>query len=274
MSARSKRGGVVRVSFFAFQDIITCVSGILLIITLLMTTMITDGTPEPAGGAEADRAQELTEARQSLEKTKSASAALQAQVVAMTDPSTVRAQTMDLREKLPAARAKGEELERKIAESGMDQTALSARIQQAEKELAELDRKKKERTPDVEKLAQEVKEKETRAANATNEWRLVPKLAGNSKTPVMVMVSDTSVTIEEFNRPASRTKLDKATMQTGFAAAMLKYNSAVHYFIFYIKPSGITNFATLKEQAQQNHFQVGFDALLESVELTFSKPDA
>jgi len=274
MSARGRRSAGVKVSFFAFQDIITCVSGILLIITLLMTTMITEESPAPSGGGEPNRAQELTEAKQQLDAAKSAAAALQAQVVALTDPSTVRAQTLELKEKLPIARAKAEELERKIAESGMDQATLSARLQQAEKELAELDRKKKERVPDVDQLAQETKEKETRAANAHNEWRLVPKLPSNSKTPVMAVVSDKGLTIEEFNKPSTRTKLDKATMPAGFAAVLQKYNPAVHYFVFYIKPSGVADFATLKDIARAQRFEVGFDALLENVELTFSEPDA
>lgn len=273
MSARGKRGSAVKVSFFAFQDIITCVSGILLIITLLMTTMIADSTPEAAGGAEPDSTLELTEAKLALDEAKSATATLQAQVLAMADPSTLKAQTIDFREKLPVALAKAEDMERKVAQSGMDQTTLSARVKEAEKELAELERKKKERVPVLEKLVQDVKEKEARTANAANEWRLVPKLPANSKIPVMVVVSETSVTIEEFNRPASRTKLDKAAIQTGFTAAMQSYNSTLHYFIFYIKPSGIANFGMLREQAAQNHFGVGFDALLEKVELTFSKQE-
>lgn len=274
MSARGRRSQGVKVSFFAFQDIITCVSGILLIVTLLMTTMITEEAAAPSGGGEPNRAQELTDAKQELEAATSAAAALQAQVVAMTDPSTVRAQTLELKEKLPVARAKAVELERKLAESGMDAATLSARVQQAEKELAELDRKKKERVPDVDKLAQELKEKETRAANAHNEWRLVPKLPSNSKTPVMAVISDKGLTIEEFDKPGTRVKLEKAGMQTGFAAALQKFNPAVHYFVFYIKPSGIADFATLKDIAQAQLFEVGFDALLENVELTFSKPDA
>jgi hypothetical protein len=274
MSARGRRGQGVKVSFFAFQDIITCVSGILLIITLLMTTMITDDSGATEGGGEPNRAEDLTEAQQALEQAKSAVAALQAQVVAMTDPSTVRAQTVDLREKLPVARAKAEDLERKIAESGMDMATLTARVQQAAKELAELERKKNERTTDVDQLAQEVKEKEKRAANAANEWRLVPKLPSNSKVPVMVVVSDKGLTIEEFNKPGTRVKLEKAAMTSGFAAALQKFNPAVHYFVFYLKPSGIPDFATLKDIARGQHFDVGFDALLENVELTFSKPDA
>jgi hypothetical protein len=271
MSVRGKRGAAVRVSFFAFQDIITCVSGILLIVTLLMTTMITEEGPAQASGAEGDPARALAEARRELEEA-NAAAARRAQVAAMADPSAVRAHAMDLREKVPAARAKAEELERKVAESGMDQASLSARIQEAEKELAELDRKKKERASDVDKLAREAKEMETRASNAANEWRLVPKLPGNSKVPVMVVVSASAVTVEEFNKPATRTKLEQAAIPSGFAGVMGKYNPAIHYFVFYIKPSGIENFERLKEQAQQNQFQFGFDALLENVELTFSQP--
>jgi hypothetical protein len=260
MSARGKRGSSVKVSFFAFQDIITCVSGILLIVTLLMTTMITDDAPTPGGGA-PDPAQELTQLQQALETAKQAIAALTGQVAQMPDRGALEAATKDLREKLAAAQAAAEEAR-----------AMGATIQVAEMRLAELEVRKRNLAGNVEKLTKEVQDREVRALQAANEWRLVPNLPSNSRTPVMVVVSESSATLEELNRPASRTRLDKAALTAGFAAALQKYDPSLHYFIFYIKPSGITNFAALKEQAKQRHFAVGFDALLENIELTFSKP--
>lgn len=261
MTARGRRGGSVKVSFFAFQDIITCVSGILLIITLLMTTMIPEDAAEPAGSGAPDPAQQRSEAQKALEESTQAIAALSGKVAAMPDAGALAAATKDLREKLAAARAQAEEA-----------AVMGAAVPLAEARLADLLVKKKNLAGNVDRLTKAVQGQEARALQAANEWRLVPNLPSNSLTPVMVVVSETSASMEELNRPASRTRLDKAAMPAGFAAALQKYDPSLHYFIFYIKPSGITNFAALKQQATQKRFAVGFDALLENVELTFSKP--
>jgi len=249
---------MVRVSLFQFQDIITCVSGILIMITLLLTTMLGENQGSPSKTAAS---LDLDGLSKTLSALKEANVTLKKNVGETLDPDQVlkdteilRSQLGDLSTKLNGIEGAGVKIKKGETDVGM-----------VEKQIAEQTEKNKE-------LEKEIKDKQDKLVENANTWWLVPKLSANSKMPVLVVVSETTVTVDEFNKPQGRMNLDGAKAGDAFAELMRKYNPAAQYVVFYVKPSGIPNFVTLKEQARKAGFQVGFDAMLETVTLNFFKP--
>ena len=251
------------VSLFQFQDIITCVSGILIMITLLLATMVEENHDTSSTTSEEAKAAAVSD--QALRDLKANNVVLQAQLEATADPGLVNAETTALIERL-----------RVVAPSldGMKSSrAAQAQANKSKKNTVEaLEKERDGLLTAVEALEKEIKGKQASLAENANTWWLVPKLSANSKMPVLLVVSDKTVTVDEFNKPQARAQLDGAKAGDAFMELIRKYNPATQYIVFYVKPSGISNFVTLKEQAQKAGFQVGFDAMLETVTLRFFKP--
>ena len=256
---------MVRVSLFQFQDIITCVSGSLIMITLLLTTMVDDNHDTTENTATDEESKEAAVSEQALRDLNANNAVLQAQWEATADPSMVKAETATLAERLRVIAPNLETIKNSRA-------AQEEAIKNKEKTAGSLEKERDALAAAVQALEKEVKDKQASLVENANTWWLVPKLSANSKIPVLVVVSEKSVTVDEFNKPQARMTLDGARVGAAFVELIRKYNPAVQYIVFFVKPSGIANFVTLKDQAQKAGFQVGFEAMLEAVALNFFKP--
>jgi hypothetical protein len=83
--ANRLRSSSARVSFFAFQDMITTVTGVLLLITLLLTLYLNNPPVLPAEQIRNTMREEVRQARAKLEAGLAALSPLQAQTAALTN---------------------------------------------------------------------------------------------------------------------------------------------------------------------------------------------
>lgn len=187
MASKLRKTGA-RVSFFAFQDMITTVTGVLLLVTLLLTLYLNQ---PPSSPAHNDR----DKMRQQVAKAQS-------------------------------------ELDAKLAQ-------LQAR--------------------QVEEIA------------ATNRIFVVPEPDRSGRIPILVVLSATNgicMTAGQANAEQFATGADSS----GFERLLEQWNPARQRLVFYIRPSGITNFLACRDAALQRSFQVGFDAAEEDRQYVLASP--
>ena len=160
---------MVRVSLFQFQDIITCVSGILIMISLLLATMV-DETHE---STPTEETKESAASAQSFQDLKAHNAVLRAQLEATADPGLVKAETTALIERL-----------RVVAPSldGMksSRAAQAEAIKSKENTVGSLEKERAGLVTAVEALEKEIKDKQANLVENANTWWLVPKLSSYS----------------------------------------------------------------------------------------------
>lgn len=261
MSARGKRSAKTKVSFFAFQDIITCVSGVLIVVTLLMSTMLSDeeiAQAKPSSGDVKAETATLEGIRKEIQK-------LTGQLTNMPDPEAVQIETEELKNRL-------DHLRKLLAAIQDKNTRQQDRDIRGEMNTKDLERQIADALDKIKGLEEQVGVQQTKIEEESNVWSLVPQLPDSSRKPVLVVVSSSGATIEEFGQPDTRQQIAADQLQTSFTSGLARFRSADHYFVFYIKPSGLAPFISLETEAKKAGFQTGFDALLEHVDLRFSKP--
>lgn len=287
MSSRLRNWSSTRISFFAFQDIITCVSGILILVTLMLAAELDQPTEwqsdETASALEAQLKQllaaqaELDVEAEALQRALAAAQAAPAPEKLEADLTRLREELEALRQKEAAgadaaakARAALEERDRAL---GL--TDLKARISDAAREARELEAK-------YAALRQEMGRLETRLAATQAKllqlkaregqlW-LIPDQRATTKEPLLVTLSGRGGVIERFDRPAERIACTAAEASSALRQALANLKPANQYVVFMLRPSGIELFKELKSVALQKGFEVGFDALAEGQEVHFTSP--
>jgi hypothetical protein len=179
--ANKLRTSSARVSFFAFLDMITTVTGVLLLVTLLLTLYLNE--PQSAD--------------------------------AMSSRAAVRDQLDQARSKLQAARA---ELQR------LQQQALSL----------------------------------------TNRVFVIPDADQSGKQPVLVVLSATNGWCTQWGRTNSVEFLARPD-NADFLRLLDSWDKNSQRLVFYIRPSGISNFEACRRLATNRSFSIGYDAAQEDL---------
>ena len=262
--SRSNRQSAPQVSFFAFQDIITSVSGILIIIVLLLSTMMDDSpetpperpTAQPAGqtaGQLADQLamlqSEITASQDVIKGTASAS-----------DPEAVRreieALNDDIRRILQALESdKPASIQPRSQAEGMldaDKVKLD--------ELLKMLEAAKEKLADAKKQAADVQKEIDRIRN---EVFIMPGGTPDAKTPRIVVVDGSGIALHTLGKDAPDARHATADAAAQFEQFIGILNPAADALVFYLKPSGVKLFGELQEKARGRGFQIGYDALAE-----------
>jgi len=277
-SGRFQRGGQVAISFFAFQDIITAVSGILIVITLLLALHLEEVPPvstddEPASPA---RAAELEARLAELASMRAAIESLQA-AQAITDPAALEAEIAKLKQQLAAAttrRAQQETLASAVKANRagdaaeVEVEAVRRRIQANAEKLAALERQAAESAAAMAELERQVKDRQAALLaeqQRRNDLWLIPQKSSTSKEPILVVVEDRSVALQRFGQ-AEPVRV-KSTRE--FADALKVFSKLDHYVIFYFKPSGAGQFSELGSAARDAGFEIGYDAIGEEANVHF-----
>lgn len=265
-----------KISFFAFADIITAVSGMLIFITLLLATDLDQLADTRPLGADSGAEQKLqTLLRQQAETEAQTQALRELLTAAETAPSVEKLESDIVR------------LRSQLAEEQEKQTALSAQaaanvaaIESRDKTLGLSDLK-----ANTQRVLQEVRDITAKEAKARSEMRvleqqvwllesrllklrakegqiwLIPDKSATSKQPILVTVSGTGILIERFDQPAKRKQLDRSNAESGFKTYLKNAKPLNDYVVFEVRPSGIELFQALVKSARDAEFEVGFDAL-------------
>ena len=288
-------------SFFAFQDVITAVLGILILIALQLSFSLNvvhgeegkEAVPVESPFVSEQEFQDLEAARKALknelsalrEKNKelrqrrresaetdlsrgallSAIKVLQAEVDALQAQLNEWKSTLASREKRlaeEAAKLGLESSQRKIEE-------MLESLEQMEKENERIEAALEEaRTQGGETNSRLDEEKQKRDSI----W-LIPEPDLDGKKPLLITVNQRHLRFEEFNAPESLKVLSTRSLTDSLKAGVKDCSPRTHKIVFLFKPSGAKYFQKVIELATGAGFQVGYDPVEESKEIFFSLPE-
>ena len=286
MSSRLRTGIGTRISFFAFQDIITSVTGILILITLILSLYLNPAPPVSA--EQQQRKQELATTLEQLSQANLETEVRQTNLTLLaTAPSAGRLQAeigelegrlAGQSNRLASLRQSAVEEQRK-ADLRAERLGLSAerdRAGRVQREIAELRETNNVEVAEALQLQEQMRRLQTAIQQAQAEHRLwlLPETGNFGKKPILVTVSGTKLTSERFSEPASRKEFPAAAARQGLEQGLAQWNPDQDYVVFYVRPSGIEAFSELSDVARRAGFQIGFDAVEENRQIIFSAPTA
>lgn len=269
MGKRIRRSGQTGVSFFAFQDIITSVTGILVLITVMLTFLIKeDALAGKSSLAEKGLAEELerqltvlrdlsTKVNLHAESTQPDRAGLDVQLSLLTEqikywedfqknhPSPAKDASREaiIAGNIAEAKAKGEEYRRRIPLIQASITALEAESLSHRQRIEAL------------KLENESVLKGALVL-------LPPDRSVTDKEPIVVIVNSGAITLMRQNTPVEPFK-----NVSEFQTALGRFNSSQQYFVFYNFPGGTPIIDDCVKAAARGGFDVGLDGLPDGLQL-------
>ena len=284
MASRLRSSIGTRISFFAFQDIITSVTGILILVTLILALYVNEATPVTSEQTELK--QKLAASLRELQTVSAQVAQRQTNLAALAstpDPARLREDIRQLQDQLTAQASRMSALEQKQAER---QAAAAIKAEQLGltdlRERAGTVRQQVESqqitnavlaqtVAATERQQQEIKEKIEKAESEHKLW-LLPEISPTGQQPLLVVVSGTKVTWDRFDQPASHREFNGARAVAEFTDGLRQWTASRDYIVFYVRPSGIDSFKRCYEAAKRAGFQTGYDAVEEDKQIIFSAP--
>ena len=255
---RLRQGGGVRISFFSFQDIITSVTGILILVTLMMSFSL-KMDEEPEEKRVQKQLQEERERLAAVERENAAAQQRRIEATTLPDPAQTQTQVESLRreeELLKKQRERSEESLMLLRE----RIAKVAPTDAARRELASLEK----RVDDL--RAQLAKEK----AN-TNVLLLIPDPEAQraQKRPVAMIVSGETLRTQRIGGDAQEIAIRSGE---SLRPVLRRFDQAREFVVFYFRPSGAKWFDAFRNEARTAGFEVGYDAVEENKEIVFNAP--
>ena len=276
-----------KITFFAFADIITAVSGMLIFITLLLATDLGQPTDNRAQSANSELERQLNNTLSQQTEADAQNRGLQQLLAsANTAPSAEKLQSdiSRLRAELAAEKSKHAGLAEELATSQTNLaerdrllgiTSIKERIVASAREADEISDKEilvRQETAVLENRIPGIEDKILKYRARAGELWLIPDRTGTTKEPVLAITSGTGLQIARFNQPDKTEKFGKGAAASGFAAYLQHIKSDKQYVVFLIRPSGIDLFRDLVEKARGAGFEVGFDPLEENRQIHFTAP--
>ena len=276
-----------KITFFAFADIITAVSGMLIFITLLLATDLgrpTDSHSQAANAELQDQLQQTLAQQAQADAENSNLQQLLATANTAPAPDKLESDISRLRTELADEKSKHAGLAEELAASRStlaerDQvlgiTAVRKQIQVSAEELAAMERqdaKIREETARLEDQIRNVDSKTAKLRNRIGKLWIIPDRSTTSKEPVLAVLSGKDLRIELFDRPELEKWFNRSDAKSGFASFLKSAKPEKQYIVFLIRPSGIGLFKEIVQLARDKGFEVGFDALEEDREIHFTSP--
>jgi hypothetical protein len=259
MSRRS-RGGGAPISLFSFQDLITSLSGILILLVLLMAVQVALRKAVSVKTSQPSRSTvDITQLKESIATLKRELAILKHAMAASVSQDAVK-----VAEETTDSERKRGELQNVLDQRKEAQSALEIRLAVAQQKEALRQKVNKPLKAELARLRAAL----SKAAEESKVFYIPEE--GAPKTPILVECSATSIRVGFISREEKPVVF--GTDANGvrlFAKHISQYSPTREYFVFMIKPSGIDNWEALKEKAAALNFDVGYDALEEGNNIGF-----
>jgi hypothetical protein len=258
---RLRQGGQARISFFSFQDIITSVTGILILVTLMLSFSVT--TAETTSAEE----QQLNAARARLSETEAENERLQQRrIEAATLPDPAQLQTQ-----IESLQREQSELQKQVQQS---ETTLASARERRQKQTAQTQAAAalREKINTLEQQLDELREKAARAKSNVNVVYIVPDVETrqNPKTPIAIVVSGDRLRAQRLN--GSELQDIQISSADSLDPVLTRHKPDRDFLVFYFRPSGARWFAPFRSMARERGFEVGYDAVEENKQLIFTAP--
>ena len=247
---RRKRASVP-FSLFAFQDIITSVTGIILLITMMMAVeLVQNLTRAEAAPQEQKSTQVASQLRQAVSEGVAEADRLQK---ILDETTTIRFDADSLRRRLEQLQAAAIELESQNDQIQSTQQKIDARREQQKEEAKEL-------TPEaIASLLSEQKAVAEQIAAMRQSNRVIfNRPEGAAKAPWLVELNETSIVAAEMGQvrvPQTFSTTDE------FLQWVASQDRNSQYFVLLVKPSSIDTFSAVRKELQDRQFDVGYDLL-------------
>ena len=267
-----------KISFFAFADIITAVSGVLIFVALLLATDLgrpTDSRSQAANSAIEQRLHEALAQQVEVDAQNHRLQELLSTADAAPDLEKLQTDITRLRSQLSEEQKKQAALADQMANSQAAITArdkvlgltdLKATVQRVVRETESIARQDAKARSEMGNLDQQVAQAQSKLLKLRQRegqlW-LIPDKSATTKEPILVTVAGAGVTIERFDHPDQRKQLEKSGADTAFKTFLSGAKALDQYVVFLVRPSGIGIFQDLVKSARNMGFDVGFDALEE-----------
>jgi Skp family chaperone for outer membrane proteins len=281
--SRGSRSSQLNPSFFAFQDIIASVIGILLLIALRLALEVVESSPSGIPGNAAEGSQpgaapkvmeileelaevnarnlELSRQLQSLGPQKSA-AEVTAEIEVMT--LNLGEAQKELDRCTAKADALRQELERKDQDAQIPR--LLGELKDLEFELARLERSAPEENKLLESLREAVAKLQQNLIaerKLDNQLLMIPAAARSLKEPAMLVIGKSEVIA--LSLPYTGNPL------AAIDVALEECRSDRQYVVLFFKPSAASVFTLVREYVKGKGFEVGYDLLSEETNLRLSE---
>lgn len=257
--SRLRQRGMARISFFSFQDIITSVTGILILVTLMLSFSVQ--TAEPSEDQQREtRLQTERERLAQIERENEAIQRRRLEAETLPDPTQARAT-------LEAMRKEGRQVSDQLQRSEAALRELQAQAER-QKPVAEL----RNELAQVDENLHALQEKLAREKTNSNVVFIIPdaETRRSSKQPVAIVVNETKAAAQRLNGAEAR----ETTLESVESASALlaRYNAERDFLVFYFRPSGVKWFDAFRAAARRIGFEMGYDALEENKQIIFNAP--
>ncbi len=271
--------GTGSTSFFAFQDIITAVTGIMILIALMMALQLTSSAPS-APQVDPDlirRHAELSAERDALH-AKVESIRATAKPSAGGSDATI-SQVENIQEMIRALNADSARLvqdARNVAAANPSEFDINA-TRDANKESGEQAAKM---AAENDKLARQIKDLEAKvesaqaavlevARNESDVW-LIPDRSDTSKEPIIISVLPNAFVSQSLDAGAKKETARTSDAARDLAKLLEGSKPTDQFLVFYFRPSTLPSFDNVKKAAKTLGYEIGYDIVDEDGVVRFT----
>jgi len=282
MSSRIRHSLGPKISFFAFQDIITSVSGILILVVLLLGTYL-DSVSNDTPSAKWESNKMLENKLKQLEKEVAelvktlyeSTISLNAQ-----DPDALkrkigilRNSIVGLNEKIESIKQENQEKtklrENQIGKAGL--RAFAEKVKEMESSNDEKRAKSEALRQEHDSLVLKVRQSASKVAVSQadkNKIWLHPDNKPSTKAPIIVFLGAPENKVWEFDNPKNQIILSNNENEiiTKLEKFLKKYDNHRNSIVIYVQPDAVSLFKKIREFTQDKAgYDVGWDALEDGI---------
>ena len=276
MSVRSRASLVPPLSLYLFLDLITALSGVLVLITMFLTTYLDEGSPLFPGSATRPEPTLETELRGRLlereKELRKAEELAEKEKWATLSPREIRRLLRRLQglSSVDGSEAGGEKtMEQCLAERGLQD--LGEQVKSAEKNLQKRELEihgAREKHEALDRQVRDAQAGQVGALGADRGVRLVRDGRDTTKRPIVIELAHSQFKIFPLDQPSSMSifePTDRAVSR--LRQELFSFPPDSHFVFLLVQPSGYEWFSAVRSGLQSLGYEVGFDGIPEDPRL-------
>jgi hypothetical protein len=273
------RTGGAAVGFFAFQDIITSVIGIVIFIALLLSLFIGTEADDLRKKRIAELAtpEQLAELDALLDRIRALKAELAAALALTTTNSethiseleewlaTLLVQIEAVKEATPAASAAQEKIQADLKALENVLSEHESKRNRLQKELSEAVAANESLQSRIEEIQKAILAEEKKR----NDIWLIPDDAITTKRPVLVVTSSGGFEVKTLDDSG---KGSTSRNGTDIATLLKPFSPTEYYVVFYVRPSAFPSWEEIQQSVEKLGFELGYDPVREDHNIQLGSP--
>jgi len=276
MSVRSRASLVPPLSLYLFLDLITALSGVLVLITMFLTTYLDEGSPLFPGSATRSEPTLETELRGRLlereKELRKAEELAEKEKWATLSPREIRRLLRRLQglSSVDGSEAGGEKtMEQCLAERGLQD--LGEQVKSAEKNLQKRELEihgAREKHEALDRQVRDAQAGQVGALGADRGVRLVRDGRDTTKRPIVIELAHSQFKIFPLDQPSSMSLFEPSDRAVSrLRQELFSFPPDSHFVFLLVQPSGYEWFSAVRSGLQSLGYEVGFDGIPEDPRL-------